>query len=74
MTAPEMRDRKDGAIIIISSIGGIEARTCWGAYNISKAADMQLARNLALEFGPDNVRVSTIARPDQDRLRQGAVG
>jgi NAD(P)-dependent dehydrogenase (short-subunit alcohol dehydrogenase family) len=32
-----------------------------GAYNISKAADMQLARNLAGEFGPDNVRVNTIA-------------
>jgi NAD(P)-dependent dehydrogenase (short-subunit alcohol dehydrogenase family) len=32
-----------------------------GAYDISKAADMQLARNLATEFGPDNVRVNTIA-------------
>jgi NAD(P)-dependent dehydrogenase (short-subunit alcohol dehydrogenase family) len=32
-----------------------------GAYNISKAADFQLARNLALEFGPDNIRVNCIA-------------
>ena len=32
-----------------------------GAYNISKAADFQLARNLAHEFGPDNVRVNCIA-------------
>jgi NAD(P)-dependent dehydrogenase (short-subunit alcohol dehydrogenase family) len=32
-----------------------------GAYNISKAADMQLARNLAVEWGPSNIRVNTIA-------------
>ena len=32
-----------------------------GAYSISKAADMQLARNLAVEYGPHNVRVNCIA-------------
>ncbi len=61
MCAPEMRERKDGAIIIISSIGGLKGSPVIGAYDISKAADMQLARNLASEFGPDNVRVNTIA-------------
>ena len=61
MVAPEMRERRDGAIIIISSIGGLQASTVIGAYNVSKAADMQLARNLAAEFGPDNVRVNCIA-------------
>jgi NAD(P)-dependent dehydrogenase (short-subunit alcohol dehydrogenase family) len=61
MVAPAMRDRRDGAIIIISSIGGLRGTEVLGAYAISKAADMQLARNLAAEFGPDNVRVNTIA-------------
>lgn len=61
MVAPEMRARRDGAIIIISSIGGIKGSTVLGAYCISKAADMQLARNLADEFGPDGVRVNCIA-------------
>lgn len=61
MTAPQMRARKDGSIIIISSIGGLRGSPIIGAYNISKAADMQLARNLAVEFGPDNVRVNSIA-------------
>ena len=61
MCAPQMRDRKDGAIIIISSVGGLKGSPVIGAYDISKAADMQLARNLACEFGPDNVRVNTIA-------------
>ena len=58
---PDMRARKDGSIIIVSSIGGVRASTVIGAYCISKAADMQLARNLAAEYGPDNIRVNTIA-------------
>ena len=61
MVAPEMRARQSGSIIIISSIGGLRGSTLIGAYCISKAADMQLARNLAHEFGPDNVRVNCIA-------------
>ncbi|MFZ4109616.1 MAG: SDR family NAD(P)-dependent oxidoreductase [Polymorphobacter sp.] len=61
MVAPAMRARKDGSITIISSVGGLKASTVIGAYCISKAADMQLACNLAAEFGPDNVRVNCIA-------------
>lgn len=61
MAAPQMIARKDGAIVIISSIGGLKGSDMIGAYNISKAADMQLARNLALEYGRYNVRVNTIA-------------
>ncbi|OYY70575.1 SDR family oxidoreductase [Sphingomonas sp. 28-63-12] len=61
MVAPDMRDRGAGSIIIISSIGGIRGTAIIGAYAISKAADMQLARNLAHEFGPFNVRVNCIA-------------
>ena len=61
MVAPEMRERRDGAIIIVSSIGGLRGSTVIGAYCISKAADMQLARNLAQELGPDNIRVNCIA-------------
>ena len=59
--APQMIERKDGAIIIVSSIGGLRGSPVIGAYNISKAADFQLARNLAVEYGPDNVRVNCIA-------------
>ena len=59
--APQMIARKDGAIIIVSSIGGLRGTPVIGAYGISKAADMQLARNLAHEYGPHNVRVNCIA-------------
>lgn len=61
MAAPHMRARKQGAIIITSSIGGLKGDAFLGAYAISKAADMQLARNLAVEWGPDNIRVNCIA-------------
>ncbi len=60
-TVPQMIERKDGAIIIISSVGGYKGSTTIGAYCISKAADLQLARNLAVEYGKHNVRVNCIA-------------
>lgn len=59
--APEMVARRDGAIIFISSVGGYRGSSVIGAYNISKAADFQLTRNLAVELGPHNIRVNCIA-------------
>ncbi|HEX8382803.1 MAG TPA: SDR family oxidoreductase [Sphingomonas sp.] len=61
MVAPEMRERGGGSVVIVSSIGGLRGSPVIGAYCISKAADMQLARNLAVEYGPHNVRVNCIA-------------
>ena len=61
LCAPDMMARREGSIIIVSSIGGLRGSPVIGAYCISKAADMQLARNLAVEYGPYNVRVNCIA-------------
>ena len=61
MVAPEMLERGEGSVTIISSIGGLKGSTVIGAYCISKAADMELARSLADEFGPRGVRVNCIA-------------
>ena len=61
MVVPQMIQRKDGSIIIVSSVGGLKGSTVLGAYAISKAADMQLARNLACEYGKHNIRVNCIA-------------
>jgi len=61
MVIPQMAERKDGAVIIVSSIGGLKGSENLGAYGISKAADMQLARNLAVEWGPSNIRSNCIA-------------
>ena len=61
MVLPQMRERKEGAIIIVSSIGGLRGSTSIGAYNVSKAADFQLARNYAVENGQHNIRINCIA-------------
>ena len=61
MVLPQMVERRDGAIIIISSVAGIMGNSTIGVYGISKAADMALTRNLAVEFGPHNIRVNCIA-------------
>jgi dehydrogenase/reductase SDR family protein 4 len=61
MVRPEMAKKRDGVIIIVSSIGGLKGTDALGIYALSKAADFQLARNLAIECGPDNIRVNCIA-------------
>ena len=58
---PEMKEKREGTIIVVSSIGGLRGHEKLGAYCISKAADLQLVRNLALEFGPYNIRVNAIS-------------
>ncbi len=59
--APGMAARGGGSIILVGSIGGLRGSRRIGAYNITKAADFQLARNLAVELGPRGVRVNCIA-------------
>ena len=58
---PDMRARGDGAIVVVSSIGGLRASTTIGAYGVSKAADLQLVRNAAAENGEHGVRINAIA-------------
>jgi NAD(P)-dependent dehydrogenase (short-subunit alcohol dehydrogenase family) len=61
MVVPQMAERKDGVVIVVSSIAGMKGNLNLGAYGISKAADFQLVRNLAVEWGPHNVRVNALA-------------
>ncbi len=60
MVLPHMRKAGGGSIIIISSIAGLLGQEMIGAYGISKAADMALARNLAAEHGKDNIRANAV--------------
>jgi len=60
MVVPSMRERRSGSIIIISSIGALMGSDMIGAYNISKAADLQLVRNLAVELGDSQITVNAI--------------
>ncbi|GAA5054664.1 SDR family oxidoreductase [Erythrobacter westpacificensis] len=61
LALPDMRASGGGAIIVVSSIGGLRGSAMIGAYNISKAADFQLVRNYAVEVGKDNIRINAIA-------------
>ena len=61
MVIPEMVEREEGSIIIISSVGGLKASTVIGGYNVTKAADIMIVKNLAAEFGKHNVRTNAIA-------------
>jgi len=61
LALPIMAERGGGSVIIVSSIGGLQGSAVLGAYGISKAADFQLARSLAVEWGPRNVRINCVA-------------
>jgi NAD(P)-dependent dehydrogenase (short-subunit alcohol dehydrogenase family) len=61
MVIPGMAQRGGGAVVIISSIGGMRGSEMLGAYAISKSADFALARCLAVEWGPKNVRINCVA-------------
>ena len=58
---PHMIEKNDGAFIIISSIAAIKGSAFLGAYNISKAADVMIVKNIAAEFGYKNIRANSIA-------------
>jgi len=61
MVLPEMAERGEGSVIIVSSIAGMRGSRNVGVYAISKAADFQLARNMAMEWSPKGVRINCIA-------------
>ncbi len=61
LVIPGMAERGGGSVMLVGSIGGILGTGTLGIYSMSKAADHALARNLAVEWGPKNVRVNAIA-------------
>ena len=61
LAIPAMAEKGGGSVVIVSSIGGLRGTGILGAYGISKAADFALARNLAVEWGPKNIRINCIA-------------
>ena len=75
MVAPDMVEKGRGSMMITASTGAFNASEMLGTYAISKLADIALARNLALEYGPSGVRVNAICPgPHQDGLRPRPVG
>jgi NAD(P)-dependent dehydrogenase (short-subunit alcohol dehydrogenase family) len=61
LVIPDMAGRGGGAVILTASIAGLRGNGSLGLYGLSKAGLAQLARNLAVEWGPKNVRINAIA-------------
>lgn len=61
LAIPDMAKREEGAVVIVSSIAGLRGNKAIGLYGLSKAANAQLARNLAIEWGPKNIRVNAVS-------------
>ncbi len=61
LARPKLAESGQGAIVLVSSIAGMLGNRVIGAYGLSKAAENQLVRNLALEFGADGIRVNAVA-------------
>jgi len=61
LAVPALRARGGGSIVLMASLAGLRGNKAIGVYALSKAALIQLARNLAVEFGPDNIRANAIA-------------
>jgi NAD(P)-dependent dehydrogenase (short-subunit alcohol dehydrogenase family) len=61
LTVPAMAAAGRGSVILVSSVGGVQGSAALSAYTMTKAAEMQLARNLAIEWGNRGVRANCIA-------------
>jgi NAD(P)-dependent dehydrogenase (short-subunit alcohol dehydrogenase family) len=61
LLAPGMAARREGSLIFTASIAGLRGNKAIGLYGLTKAALTQLARNLAVEWGPSNVRANALA-------------
>ena len=58
---PKMAANPGSSVVLMSSIAGLRGNKAIGLYGLSKAALAQLARNLAVEWGPLGVRVNSIS-------------
>jgi NAD(P)-dependent dehydrogenase (short-subunit alcohol dehydrogenase family) len=61
LVLPGMAARRDGAIVLVGSISGLVGERSLGIYGLTKAAEMQLVRNIAVEYGKHGVRANAIA-------------
>ncbi|MCW6528630.1 SDR family oxidoreductase [Sphingomonas sp. MMSM20] len=61
LALPHIAKRTGGSVVLMASIAGLRGNGAIGAYALAKAAVIQLARNLAVEWGPKGVRVNAIS-------------
>ena len=57
---PQMRERRDGRIVMVNTMSTRAREATWGAYSTSKAALENATKVLARELGPDGIRVNSV--------------
>ena len=72
LLVPGMQERRDGAIIVVSSIAAFKGSDNLGLYALTKAADTQLVRNLAVAYGPDKTDFGRALWEDPERAEKVA--
>lgn len=60
VVVPVMRKKGSGVILNVGSVAGIRPRPGLSWYNASKGAVNILSKSMAVELGPDNIRVNAI--------------
>lgn len=61
LALPHIAARGGGAAVLIASLSALRGNGRINAYALAKAGVAQLARNLAVEWGPKNVRVNAVS-------------
>jgi 3-oxoacyl-[acyl-carrier protein] reductase len=56
-----MKERRSGAIVIISSVSGWQVGGVGPSYNVAKAAEIMYARTLARDLAPFGIRANTVS-------------
>ncbi|GAA3755684.1 SDR family oxidoreductase [Microbacterium kribbense] len=58
---PVMADGGGGLFLVMSSLSGLRGNKAIGGYGITKAANAQLARNIAVQWGPRGIRANALS-------------
>lgn len=61
LTLPVMAEGGGGSFIVMASLSAVRGNRIIGGYGVTKAANAQLARNLAVQWGDRNIRANAIA-------------
>lgn len=61
LALPHIADRAGGSVILMSSLSALRGNAGINAYALAKAGMAQLARNLAVQWGPRGVRINAVA-------------